>query len=799
MSTTHPPDPIGPTATETPVAVPAAGRSDDGDPSRWQRFVGPGATPAGSACRRSRSPSSSASGGWSPPCTSGPTSSSPTRARCGTRFVESVTTHDGRRGPSAATTCGSTSGPACGGSLQGVGLGDRRRRPARARCSPRSRPFRIVVEPYVELPAQPAAARLLQPADHLVRHRRHVEGLAAVPRRLRRRSRSSVVAGRRAASGPSASTPPARSAPAAARSLRHTVLPSVAARPLHRHPPRDRLRLDHDRRRRDRQRHPRHRRPGLGDQEGAPQTDIADPLRDRHRHHRRRPRPARQGARAPASSPGRARPDRTVPHAPVHPQPTPTRSTQASTTPSATAHRWRLAAALGVARRRRSRPAVGDDGDAASTTTRRRRPTPRRRRRQAPRHDHDRLPGHPQRRPRREARGLARGGASPTPTIEWKLFDSGGSVNEAILAGARRHRPRRLEPGLPRHLARHRVPGAVDPRRHRRGRGARRASDDIASIDDLEGQDDRHAVRVDRRTTACSPRSRTPASTPTTSNIIDAEPDDIYAAWTARRHRRRLRVEPEPGQDHRRRRQGADHQRRPGREGQDHLRPRRRHATTSPRSTPTPCRPGSSSRTRPSSCIQDDPDAAAAAVAAELEHHARGGAAPSSATSSSSTRRRAGRRRTTSAAAWPTNLFAAAEFNKELGEIDAVQPESAYQRRRRRRRFAEAVAASDADDVDAIAGGRPGAARRRCRGVATATRPARRGATPSTRSTSTIEPGEFVRVVGPSGCGKTTLLQLLAGFLTPTDGHGRASAATPVTGPAPTAASCSSSPTSTRG
>ena len=46
----------------------------------------------------------------------------------------------------------------------------------------------------------------------------------------------------------------------------------------------------------------------------------------------------------------------------------------------------------------------------------------------------------------------------------------------------------------------------------------------------------------------------------------------------------------------------------------------------------------------------------------------------------------------------------------------------------------------------------------------------------------TVEPGEFVCLVGSSGCGKTTLLKLIGGFFTPTEGPVEING-TPVSGP----------------
>ena len=105
------------------------------------------------------------------------------------------------------------------------------------------------------------------------------------------------------------------------------------------------------------------------------------------------------------------------------------------------------------------------------------------------------------------------------------------------------------------------------------------------------------------------------------------------------------------------------------------------------------------------------------------------------------------------------NLFASAEFNKELGADRDGRTPKAYSR---------------PSTHDVRRGGRPCGRRpcsrphaRRLAGVGTHYRRSRRGVHALGPIDLDVEPGSFVASSGPSGCGKTTLLRLVAGFLRP--------------------------------
>ena len=121
--------------------------------------------------------------------------------------------------------------------------------------------------------------------------------------------------------------------------------------------------------------------------------------------------------------------------------------------------------------------------------------------------------------------------ALPDTTIDWQLFDSGGAVNEAIASGdidfglaGSSPVSRGLSQELPYRVAWiHDVIGDAE---------ALAVTDDIASIEDLAGK----TIATPFASTAHYSllAALTDAGVdPTTVDIIDSEPDDIYAAWTA--------------------------------------------------------------------------------------------------------------------------------------------------------------------------------------------------------------------------------------------------------------------------
>ena len=273
-------------------------------------------------------------------------------------------------------------------------------------------------------------------------------------------------------------------------------------------------------------------------------------------------------------------------------------------------------------------------------------------------------------------RSTAREGVRPRRQGEWKLFDSGGDVNEAVLPAAvdiglvgSSPTSRGISSGIP-----YEVPWIFDvignaealvvkgdKRHHLAGRP--------------QGQDHRHPVRLD---VALQParRARRRGCRRVRRQDHRQRPGRDLAAWTAGRHRRRLRLEPQPGQARRGRRQGADHQRRPGEEGQDHVRPGDRDHQVRQPPTRVRCRPGSISRTRRSTSSRAIPDAAAADIAAELNitpEEAKSQLGDlvfvDAATQAGSDYLGGG---------LSDNLYASAQFNKELGKIDSVPAQDVF-------------------------------------------------------------------------------------------------------------------------
>ncbi len=197
----------------------------------------------------------------------------------------------------------------------------------------------------------------------------------------------------------------------------------------------------------------------------------------------------------------------------------------------------------------------GDDGGTASGV---------------PRHDHDRLPGHPQRRPRREERGLAGSGVSRhRDRVDALRLRRLGQRSRR--RRQHRHRPGRQQSGVPRALPAHRLPGAVDPRCHRCGRGPGREPRVGAESRRGPGRPDhRHAARLD--VTLQPPRRPRGGRRGRGRRRRDRRRTRRHLRRLhTRGHRRGVRVEPEPGQHRRRRGRDPRHQRRPGRRRPDHL------------------------------------------------------------------------------------------------------------------------------------------------------------------------------------------------------------------------------------
>ena len=168
--------------------------------------------------------------------------------------------------------------------------------------------------------------------------------------------------------------------------------------------------------------------------------------------------------------------------------------------------------------------------------------------------------------------------------------------------------------------------------------------------------------------------------------------------------------------------------------------------------------------------IKDDPDAAAKAIAAEIGltpgrrcGTAEAGRLPDArAAGLAGMARLRGRSRATS----PTNLESASQFLAEQKQIPAAAPLKTFQDAIYTKGLPGVLTSSEPNAVDDP---------RRRATAACASRTSRTATGDVTALGPVdldVEPGAFLVLVGASGCGKSTLLRLIAGFESPSAGHG---------------------------
>lgn len=263
--------------------------------------------------------------------------------------------------------------------------------------------------------------------------------------------------------------------------------------------------------------------------------------------------------------------------------------------------------------------------------------------------------------------------AFPDTDIEWKLFDSGGSVNEAVVAGSVDIGLAGSSPvarGLSTPIA-YQVPWIHDVI----GRAeALVVKDDVGSIEDLKGKKIATPLASTSHYSLLAALDRAGLSERDV-DVIDAEPDDIYAAWTRGDIDGAYVWNPNLAKivaDGGKVLISSAELAREGKTTYDLAVVTNDFASKHPDAVTT----WAAQQDRAVQLIKDDPDAAARAIAAELNIRPEEAKAQVGDLIFLTAQEQTGADYLGGGVA--TNLFATAKFNQRLGQIPDVQPEQTY-------------------------------------------------------------------------------------------------------------------------